>query len=70
MPEPDRGQAERPVGAFVDPSGMGGPGIPAPMRTPGDEYHDEPEPDDSDRVPDPAPPSRVDRLRGWLRPRG
>ena len=39
--EPGRKRAVRNVGAFVDPSGVGG-GIPVPMRTLSDEYHDEP----------------------------
>ena len=43
--------------------------IAVPSTTLSDEYHDEPaEPEDSDRVPEPEPPSRVrrvvDRLTG------
>jgi hypothetical protein len=69
MPEPDPRRAERNAGAFIDPSGVGG-GVPVPMSTLSDEYHDEPaEPEDSDRVPDHVPPSLLDRIRGWLRPR-
>jgi hypothetical protein len=69
MPEPEPKRAERSAGAFIDPSGVGG-GVPVPMSTLSDEYHDEPaEPEDSDLVPDPEPPSLLDRIRGWLRPR-
>ena len=39
MPEPKPKRAVHSVGAFADPSGMGG-GIPVPMRTLSDEYHD------------------------------
>ena len=69
MPEPEPRRAERNAGGFIDPSGVGG-GVPVPMSTLSDEYHDEPaEPEDSDSVPDPVPPSLLDRIRGWLRPR-
>jgi hypothetical protein len=68
MPEPAPKRAERNAGAFIDPSGIGG-AIPVPMRTLSDDYHDAPtEPEDSDRVPEPEPPSLirriVDRLSG------
>jgi hypothetical protein len=60
--EPGRKRAVRNVGAFVDPSGVGG-GIPVPMRTLNDEYHDEPaEPEDSDRVPEAEPPGFMRRI--------
>ncbi|HYM84050.1 MAG TPA: hypothetical protein VEY67_07870 [Candidatus Dormibacteraeota bacterium] len=50
-------------GAFLGPFQM----IPTPIRTLSDEYHDEPEPTDSDRVPDPEPPGRLRRLAIRLR---
>ena len=68
MPEPKPKRAEHNAGMFVDPSGIGG-GIPAPMSTLTDEYHDEPEPEDSDRVPEPDPPSLAHRVVEWLRRR-
>jgi hypothetical protein len=36
--------------------------IPVPMRTLSDDYSDEPEPEDSNRVPEPKEPGRVRRL--------
>jgi hypothetical protein len=36
--------------------------IPVPMRTLSDDYADVPEPEDSDRVPEPKEPGRVRRL--------
>ena len=59
MGEPERKTAEHNAGAFLGPFGL----VPVPMRTLGDDYHDEPtEPEDSDRVPEPEPPSRLRRL--------
>jgi hypothetical protein len=59
MGEPERRKAEHNAGAFLGPFGA----VPVPMRTLGDDYHDEPiEPEDSDRVPEPEPPSRLRRL--------
>lgn len=67
MPEPKPKRAEHNAGAFADPSGIGG-GIPVPMSTLSDEYRDEPaEPEDSDRVPVPEPPSLGHRVVEWLR---
>ena len=40
-------RAERNAGAFLGPAGM----IPVPTRTLSNDYSDEPEPEDSDRVP-------------------
>ncbi len=61
MPEPERKRAEHNAGAFANPMGQGG-GVPVPMRTLSDEYHDEPaEPEDSDRVPEPEPAGRIRR---------
>jgi hypothetical protein len=51
-------RAERNAGAFLGPAGM----IPVPTRTLSDDYSDEPEPEDSDRVPEPKEPGRVRRL--------
>jgi hypothetical protein len=66
--EPERKRAVRNAGAFANPTGIGG-GIPVPMRTLSDDYHDEPtEPEDSDRVPEAEPPGFmrqvVERLTG------
>jgi len=70
MPEPKPKQAVRNAGAFANPAGTGGGGIPVPMSTLSDEWHDEPtEPEDSDRVPEPEPPGLVDRVVGWLQRR-
>ena len=69
MPEHEGKQAVRNAGAFANPSGIGG-GVPVPMRTLSDEYHDEPtEPEDSDRVPEPEPPGLARRFVEWLRRR-
>jgi hypothetical protein len=51
---PNKRQAERNAGAFLSPDGLGM--IPVPMRTLSDDYSDEPEPEDSDRVPEPEAP--------------
>jgi len=60
--DPERKQVVRNVGAFVDPTGVGG-GIPVPMRTLSDKYHDEPtEPQDSDRIPEAEPPGFIRRV--------
>jgi hypothetical protein len=59
MGDPERRKAERNAGAFLGPFGA----ALVPMRTLDDDYHDEPaEPEDSDRVPEPEPPSRLRRL--------
>lgn len=53
------------AGAFLssDPYGMAA----VPIRTLADEYHDQPaEPQDSERVPIPAPAGRLRRLLDWL----
>ena len=66
-PKPPR--AERNAGAFMGPDVM----IPVPMRTLGDDYHDEPtEPEDSDRMPEPEPHGFVRRVLDKLarRPAG
>ena len=68
MPEPERKRSVRNAGAFANPSGTGGGGIPVPMSTLSDEYRDEPtEPEDSDRVPEPEPPSLAHRVVERLR---
>ena len=70
MPEPERKAAVHNAGAFANPSGTGGGGIPIPMRTLSADYLDEPtEPEDSDRVPAPEPPSLAHRVLEWLRHR-
>jgi hypothetical protein len=59
MARPKRRRQERNAGAFLGPDML----VPVPMRTLGDEYHDEPtEPEDSDRVPKPDPPGLVRRV--------
>ena len=69
MPEPEPKRAEHNAGAFAGPADVGG-GIPVPMSTLSDEYHDDPtEPEDSDRVPESEPPSLTHRVAGWLRGR-
>jgi hypothetical protein len=69
MPEPEPKRAQRNAGAFASPADVGG-GIPVPMNTLSDEYHDEPtEPEDSDRVPEPEPPSLAHRVLEWVRRR-
>jgi hypothetical protein len=56
-------RAERNAGAFLTgDSGGGGGMIPVPMRTLSDDYSDEPEPEDSDRAPEPRQPGVVRRL--------
>jgi hypothetical protein len=66
MPEPEPKGAERNAGAFANPTGIGG-GVPVPMSTLSDEYHDEPtEPEDSDRVPERDLPSLAHRVVEWL----
>jgi hypothetical protein len=66
MPEPEPKKPVRNAGAFANPTGIGG-GIPVPMSTLSDEYHDEPtEPEDSDRVPEPEPTSLARRVVEWL----
>ena len=68
MPEPERKRAVRNAGAFANPAGTGGGGIPIPMSTLSDEYQDEPtEPEDSDRVPVPEPPGLAHRVIERLR---
>ena len=66
MSRPKPRQAERNAGAFYNPDGLSG--IPVPMSTLSDEYHDEPTDPPDDRVPDPEPPGLiervVDRLKG------
>jgi hypothetical protein len=59
MPEPKQRRAEQSAGAFLGPDLL----VPAPIRTLSDEYRDEPtESQDSDRVPEMEPPSRVRRV--------
>jgi hypothetical protein len=59
MSRPKPRRAEGNAGAFLGPDIL----IPAPIRTLGDEYHDEPaEPEDSDRQPEPEPTSLVRRV--------
>jgi hypothetical protein len=61
MPEPKPKQAVRNAGAFLNPDSYSM--IPVPMSTLSDEYHDAPtEPEDSERVPEPEPPSRIRRV--------
>jgi hypothetical protein len=61
MSKPERRRAERNAGVFLGPAPL--PLVVAPIRTLSDEYQDEPaEPEDSDRVPEPEPPSRLRRL--------
>ena len=57
MSRPSKRQVERNAGAFLGPNGLGM--IPVPMRTLSDDYSDEPEPEDSDRVPEPEAPGFV-----------
>ena len=68
MPEPAPKKAERNAGAFVDPSGIGG-GVPVPMRTLSDDYHDAPTEPADDREPEPEPLSLIDRIVERLRRR-
>ena len=55
MAKPKRHVAERNAGAFLGPSDGGGM-LPVPMRTLSDDYSDVPEPEASDRVPEPEEP--------------
>ncbi len=57
MKDQERRDVER-SGAFMAAGGT----TPAPVRTLSDEYHDTPEPEDSDRVPDPEPEGLVTRV--------
>lgn len=57
MTDEERRKVER-SGAFLSPAGN----LPAPIRTLSDEFHDLPEPEDSDRVPEPEPEGLVTRL--------
>jgi hypothetical protein len=69
MPNEDatKRRVERNAGAFLTPDlGGGGGMIPVPMRTLSDDYSDEPEPEDSDRVPEPKEPGLVRRLLSKL----
>jgi hypothetical protein len=60
MSKPKQRRAERTSGGpFLGPDVL----IPVSLRTLSDEYHDEPaEPEDSDRVPVPEPPTLVRRV--------
>lgn len=58
MTDQDRRKVER-SGAFIGDVGVNAP---VPIRTLSDEYHDEPEPQDSDRVPDPEPEGLVTKV--------
>jgi hypothetical protein len=61
MGSPGRKRGERNAGAFMGSDGFGM--IAVPTGTLSDEYHDEPaEPEDSDRVPEPEPPSPIKRI--------
>jgi hypothetical protein len=64
-----RGRREAPAHVVLGPNGLVG----LPLKTLSDEYRDTPEPEDSDRVPAPVPPSLgrriVDRLDIALRAR-
>ena len=60
--EPEGNRAIRNAGAFANPTGIGG-GIPVPMSTRDDDYHDErTEPQDTDRVPEPEQPGYIRRV--------
>lgn len=65
MPERRPKRAIHNAGAFLDPSGIGGP-IPVPMRTLSDEYHDEPAEPEEDVEPEAAPPGLLHRVIGRL----
>jgi hypothetical protein len=54
--------AERTAGAFLGPDIM----VPVPTRTLGDDYADRPEPEDSDRVPEPEAPGLWQRVIGRI----
>jgi hypothetical protein len=61
MSKTGRRKAEGNAGAFLGTDGISI--LAVPMRTLSDEYHDSPaEPEDSDRVPAPEPPSLARRL--------
>ena len=60
--ESDEGRKLARSGAFLGPDLL----AVVPLRTLSDEYHDEPEPEDSNRIPAPPAPSRARRLRDWL----
>jgi hypothetical protein len=63
MDQSKRRRPEHNAGAFLGPDMT----VPVPMRTLSDDYRDTPaEPEDSDRVPEPEPPSRIRRLIGRL----
>lgn len=62
MSRPTKRRAERNAGAFLGPGGL----IPAPMRTLCDDYADRPEPEDTDRVPEPEKPGLLRRLLAKL----
>ena len=53
---------ERNAGAFLNSDPGGGGMIPVPMRTLSDDYSDVPEPEDTDRMPEPEEPGLVGRL--------
>jgi hypothetical protein len=57
MKDHERRKVER-SGAFIGPYAT----TPAPIRTLSDEYSDKPEPEDSDRVPDPEPEGLVTKV--------
>lgn len=57
MGDDERRKVEH-AGAFLAPFQM----IPAPIKTLSDEYHDTPEPEDSDRVPPPEPEGVLTRV--------
>ena len=67
MPEPEPKRPVRNAGAFLTPSGVGGP-LPVPMSTLSDEYTDEPTEPEEDHEPEPEPPGfirrAIDRLLG------
>ena len=66
MPRSQPRRPERSAGAFLGPDVL----IASPTRTLSDEYRDAPaEPVDSDRVPEPDPPTLVRRVIDALRHR-
>jgi len=67
MPEPEPKKAVHNAGAFLGPFSVGS--VPVPMQTLSDEYHDEAaEPEDSDRIPAPERPGRLQRFVDRIRP--
>lgn len=63
MSQPKTRRPQRHAGAFLGPDVL----LPVPMSTLSDEYRDEPaEPEDSDRVPEREPPSRLRRVLARL----